>query len=215
MPFDPSTDFELVLDGWEAVALRRRGGDTTPIRRALRGAARTEAAAAGEGNSTRDAILWRIPQSECPEPPRLGDAIVDTAGNFWTVLELRDANALGRWDCSCRNLAIVHRLDDTITLERATYTKSRGGALTAAWHTWRTGVRARIQPVVTQPEVTRLGNHTSRHVAQRVRVLLVDDLTLDSTFRVRAADGKKYAVVAFHRAGRLDEPHTIEAEALA
>ena len=38
-----------------------------------------------------------------------------------------------RWQCTCRNLAIEHGLDDVIAIEEAVYGKGEGGAVTIAF----------------------------------------------------------------------------------
>ena len=56
-----------------------------------------------------------------------------------------------RWRCTTRSLVVVYGLDDTITILKATYVQGEGGAAEATWIPWRTGLRARIQPVQSHP----------------------------------------------------------------
>ena len=63
---------------------------------------------------------------------------------------------------------MVYGLDDTITILQATYVKGDGGAAEATWLPWRTGVRARIQPV--QSGIA--SQHEARQTITRCKIFI-------------------------------------------
>jgi hypothetical protein len=205
---DPSADFLDVVDFLEPVTLVRRGGEPVAVAHALRRTIRTQEAASSNAACTRSDVTWHWSQTECDTCPRLGDAIVDGDGRRWTVLAIEESQSLGQWSCTCRDLVLVHRLDDTISIEQAEYTKGDGGAATVAWQTWRTGIRARIQPKSAQ--VDQLGQ--ALQTVRQFQVFVADGVTVDHTHRIRAADGTVYRVCGSTKAQRLDELQVIEVE---
>ena len=205
---DPSADFLNVVDFLEPVTLVRRGGEAVAVRHALRRAIRTQEAAASNGACTRADVCWHWSRAECDTCPRLGDAIVDADGRRWTVLAIDESQSVGQWSCTCRDLALVYQLDDTISIEQAEYFKGDGGAASVVWHTWRTGIRARIQPKSAQVDQQGQALQTVR----QFQVFVADDVTVDHTHRLRAADGTVYRVCGSTKAQRLDELQIIEAQ---
>jgi hypothetical protein len=209
LPFDPGGDFLDVVDGFQPVTLVRPGSSaTTAVEHALRRAIRTREAQASQGQYTSGDVIWQIPAAEAPEAPRLGDAIVDASGRRWTILNVRAATRDSRWRCITRDLAIAHRLDEAIRIERATYAKGPSGAEEPTWRLWKSGVRARIQPVGA--EVQRRHERTAAVTAYRIFV--AEDPELDPHCRVRGPDGTVYRVIGFHKAERIDALAQIDAE---
>ena len=88
-----------------------------------------------------------MPAAELPEPPRLGDVILDGDDRRWTILIVKRTTLGVRWRCETRDVAIAHGLDDTISVLKAT---APGGYGEPTWQTWKTGIRARIQPIATK-----------------------------------------------------------------
>jgi len=142
------------------------------------------------------------------EAPRLGDVIVDSAGRRWTILNVRAATRDSRWRCITRDLAVVHRLDEAIRIERATYAPGPSGAEEPTWRLWKAGVRARIQPVATE-----VRHQHERTVAVTVcRIFVAEDPEADQHCRVRGPDGTVYRVMGFRKAERIDALGEIDAE---
>lgn len=210
--FDPSPDLTQVADGVEPVRLLRRGqspGSPGTLVAAHRGNVTAREAAASGGRLTGSDVVWRVPGAVDP-PPRIGDLVVDAAGQRWTILAIRQLPLGAGWRLSARNLALVAGLDSTIAILRPEYTKSSGGAAEAVWRTWRTGVRARVQP---DAATTVTEANVQRSVARAV-VLIVDDLPIDAAHRIQTADGAVYRVCTVRPAAQLGEPTTIEVEAV-
>lgn len=207
--FDPAGDL-TVVDGLEAVSLARPGrSGATHIEHALRRSMTVQEADQSQGRYTRADVRWFLPQAECPSGPAVGDAIVDARGNRWTVLAVVGRGQTARWECVGRDLAVANRLDDAISIEQAVYTKGPGGAAVATWHTLRTGVRARIQPVTSAVAA----DSVARRTAQRYRILVAEEWAVDHTQRVRAADGTIYRILGA-TAGGIAQLQTIDVEQL-
>jgi len=220
--FDPSADFANALDGTESVALRRRGAEPgsseTVVAHALRrNATVREAGIRNRGNTWKDVpsgghytagnAVWHLPVEELPEAPMLGDLIVDADAAHWTILEVHRAAMQTRWRCLTRNLAIAYGLDDTVAILRAVYAKGTAGAVEPTWRTWKTGVRARIQPAAVDVDT----EHRTRQAQARFQIFLEEDVALDHTHLIRGPDGAIYQVRSTNGTERIDELQTIDA----
>lgn len=206
--FDPTTDFQTVADALQPVTVGRPGSsEVAEVAQALRRGVTTREAQRSAGRLTAADVAWHLPAAELPEPPALGDVILDAGGRRWTVLQVQRATLDGRWRCLARDLAVVHRLDDTVDIQQATYTKSSGGADEPTWHTWKTGLRARIQPALAEVKDERL-RQVTRSV---VLIYLEEDLAVDHRHRVKGPDGTLYRVRGFRKAQRIDAVMEIDA----
>ena len=211
-PLDPTSDFSTVCDGLETATLQRRGstpgGPATQIAHALRRSVTTREAAASNGRCTTSDVTWHLPVAELPEPPGLGDMLLDADGQRWTVLEVQCTTLGSRWRCVTRSLAVVHGLDDTITILRAIYAKGDAGAAQPTWLAWKTGVRARIQPVQSQAG----SKHDAPQVVTRFQIFVAEEVALDTTNRIEGPDGAIYKVLGTSKAERIGELQTIDVE---
>ena len=221
--FDPSDDFAAITDGVETVTLLRRGSTSgaagTVIAHALRRAMTAGEATivsrgdvhrkvASGGRHTAADLAWHLPVAELAEAPRLGDVIVDGDQQRWTILEVKRTTLGARWRCMARNVAIAFGLDDTISVLKATYIKGSCGAAEPMWRTWRAGVRARIQPVETK----LVAGAEVHGATTRYRIFVDEELELDHTCCIRAADGTIYTITGAVGADRIGELQVIDAE---
>jgi hypothetical protein len=153
-------------------------------------------------------LVWLLPIAELPESPRLGDVVLDGDGHRWTILEVERMTLTGRWSCKTRNVAIAYGLDDTIAVLKATYAKSDGGAVEPTWQVWKTGIRARIQPLEME-----MATDVTRHVAtRRYRIFVEEDIEVDSRCCIRGPDGTLYTITSSIGIERIGEMQVIEAE---
>ena len=206
--FDPSTDFEDVVDGLEAITLDRRGSTpNTDITHALQRAITNAEVEASNGLYRMGDVRWHIPDVEAGTAPRLGDVVVDASSDRYTIIDAQYATLEARWRLICRNLRMVFQLDDTITLLRAVYTKSTGGAAEPTWHVWRT-VDARIQPQTFDIGV----ENTAKRLVKGVDIFIAESLDIDTEHRVRGRDGTIYKIASYAGAERIGELSTISAE---
>ena len=163
--------------------------------------------AASGGHYTAGNVVWHLPVEELPDAPLLGDLIVDGDAGRWTILEVDRAAMQTRWQCLARNLAIAYGLDDTVAILRADYGKGDGGATEPTWRTWKTGVRARIQPAETDIDT----EHRTRRARSRFQIFLEEDVALDQTHLIRGPDGAIYQIRGTRGTERIDELQTIDA----
>ncbi|MCR4415272.1 MAG: head-tail adaptor protein [Thermoguttaceae bacterium] len=206
--FDPSDDFPDVIDGLEAVTLVRADGSPgAAVPGALRLATRSREAAACAGHYRASDAVWNLPAAQLPDGPRLGDTIVDAAGQRWTVLEVQLAARGTRWRCAARNLAIAGGLDATIDIEQATSAKGDSGADVPVWTLWRAGVPARIQPIQSH----MLAAEGRQLAATRVTIYLAEDVGVSPAHRIRGPDGRIYTIQAVRKASRADALVEIDA----
>ena len=125
------------------------------------------------------------------------------------MLEVQCTTLGTRWRCLSRSLAVVYGLDDAVTILKATYAKGAGGAAEPTWLTWKTGVRARIQPVES-----RTGSqHEALQSVTRCQIFIEEEIPLDQTHRIQASDGAIYKVLGVRDAERIGELQVIDAEA--
>ncbi|MCE5301844.1 MAG: hypothetical protein LLF97_01895 [Planctomycetaceae bacterium] len=217
--FNPQEDFSAVVDGFETVTLVRRGGATRTVVHALRRATTIAEGVIGSSSDVRRQVpsggrlvavdlAWHLSIAELPEAPQLGDAIVDGEGQRWTIVEVKRNALVARWRCAARNIAVAFGLDDTISVLKAAYVKNSCGAAEPIWRLWRSGVRARIQPIKTSV----VADESTRGIAASYRIFVAEELDLDQTCRIRGSDGTLYTVKSASGAERLGELQTIEAE---
>lgn len=211
LSFNAAADFSRLVDGLEPVTLVRRGGAVTSSLRGLRTASSISEATPNAGHCTAARATWDLPQAECPTAPSPGDALIDAAGHRWTVLTIHTAVHTARWKCTCLNLAIQHGLDDTVSVEESERIAQPGGGVSLTWRTWRTGVRARIQPlgVAVDDELE------PPQSVRTYRIYLAEELPLDHRHRIRAADGALYRITAYSAAAALDSLPYVDTEGIA
>ena len=201
LDFNPGDDLADVMDGLTSVTLLRPGSSNTiDVAHALCRTVRTREIRKSEGRYTAGDVAWHLPDGELSWPPRVGDVIVDADDRRWTVLDVQATTLEGRWRCVCRNLAVEQGLDQYVDVEKATYQKGDSGADQPTWQAWKTGLRARIQPVET-----RMTHEHERRTSQTAfRIFLLEDVLLDHTHRVRGPDGTVYRVVGCRKSERID-----------
>ncbi len=204
--FDPSTDFEDVVDGLEAVTLLRRGTSSTAIANALRRNLNRAEVTASDGKYTMDDTRWHFPVIEADQP-QAGDVLLDGDGNRHTLLEVREDTLSARWRCVTRDLAVFHGLNAVITIEKARQVKGTHGAYEATWSVWKAGVRARIQPMADTLAVM----HDAKVTDQTVQIFVEDDPGIKANQRIKAPDGTHYMIQSYTGSERIGELATIAA----
>jgi hypothetical protein len=204
---DASDDFAAVIDGLTPVTVFRPGtAARTEVAHALRHAVPTRQS--GQAAQPREAadVVWHLPAAELPQVPRPGDVILDAGGVRWTILDVRQTMLGARWRCVARDLALQHGLSAYVDVEKVTYVTGSGGADEPSWQVWRTGLRARIQP-----QTAAVGQKQERQLTTaRFTVFLANELPLDHTHRIKAADGTIYTVTGCRKAERIDALMEIE-----
>jgi len=200
LTFDPSEDFETVVDGLEDAILQVAGRDDQLIH-AHRNQVTMKEAAVSNGLVRQGDTIWQWPTDESPRPS-LGSVIVDGDGDRWTILGI-DEQVLGsKWSATCRNLAVEARLDTLVTIQIANYSKDEAGEAIPSWSDYATDVRARVQPVAQTPTVDDDQNTTEL----KYEIILEEDLPLLPCVGVRIVHqgGNVFRVDDYQRPERID-----------
>ena len=122
------------------------------------------------------------------------------------MVKLATLRTAGR--CETRNVAIAMGLDDTISVLKSTGA-SNSDTGEPTWRTWKTGVRARIQPIETKVFAERRNGRTQPSAigssSRRTWNWIIPA-------RIRGADGTIYAVTGATGAQRIGELQVIKAQ---
>lgn len=213
LQWDVRKDIFLAADGWEPVRLVRghsgqpmapdssgqSGAEQYQIK-ALRGPISLEEAALSGGKYTATDVIWQIAAEQLPEPPRLGDLIVDSRGVSYRVLQSRLLERTGRYRCVCRHLAIEAGLDNLVDIERAQPSKGPDGVEVLQWSVWRSGLRAKLQ--VRESQVQIEGDQIASR--PRLKIYFAEMVPLDQHCRIRGPDGQRYRILAVRGQDRSD-----------
>ena len=211
--FDPSTDFQDITDGLETITLDRRGSsDNVTVTAALQRMISTrELRATGgsplssDGKLQSGDVRWHLPNAQVTTMPRMGDWIEDVSGNRFQILMVDNSTLQNRWMCAARNLRVAYGLEDTITIERATYAKGDAGAFEDDYKIWKTGVRARIQEDVADMEVDAGAKRTTKEI----NILLEDDYDIRQSDRIKDRRGTFYRIAGTIQKADIGQPFVI------
>src|SRR3990172_7295877 len=147
LEFNIGSDFSTILDGVEAITLKRRGSAATvAVPKAWRYSSETQEAEVGVAGVVRCDVVWQFEWDESADVPRVGDALIDAANECWTILAVVARGSRSRLQCITRNLRVVHQLDDRIEIQEAVWEESGSGPEIVGWRALRSTVSARIQP---------------------------------------------------------------------
>lgn len=194
-----NADDLTLFDGTEAVRLVRSGGDEQFIAHALRSAVTGEETTASDGKYLRHDVAWHIAVSEAAVAPRIGDQVVDDAGEQWTILAVVIQTLATRYRCHARKLDISDDMTHRVDVQRAVWTKDVHGAQVAHWLAWRRGVRARVQAIAASASEQR-GQQTT---AATHKVFFALPIRLDHNTRI-VHEETTYRVVAVSETDRID-----------
>jgi hypothetical protein len=210
--FDPSGDFAAIMDGLEAVTLAVRGRADTTIQHAHRNQYQSDDPGQAAGEIRRGMTTWQWPASESPDRPPLGSVLVDSTGRRHTILDLSERVLSSKYSATCIDLAVEARLDNLVTIERATYTKNVRGEAVASWSVLAENVEARVQPLGEDLSVED-GRDTT---AAGFEIILGRDITVSdgdghdaidpigADYRLVDAAGNTFRVLRYQRPGRID-----------
>ena len=121
--------------------------------------------------------------AELPQEPGLGDVILDGNGHRWTILVVSKATLAARWRSETREVATRpgagrHHLG-------AEDEAARPATMCApTWQTWKTGARARIQPIDSKI----VADAETPYTTTSYRIFVEQQLDLDHTGAIRGPD---------------------------
>jgi hypothetical protein len=201
MELNSEGDFSAVVDGWEPVTLQRReSADTVAVARALRFSSSIEEADAAGGHVARHDVVWQFAWDGANDLPRLGDSIIDAAGDCWTILSVERRGGATRLRCQTRNLRMVYGLVDRVDVQQAVWDDPGTGPEIVGWTAVRPALAARIQPyrVTVDEESTPVSSTATYHVT------LAEQIELDHNHRLVDPQGTVYQVIEYAQAERID-----------
>ena len=219
--FDPTNDLLTLVDNTEAVTLLRRGSTPgsagTPIAHALRRAITTAEATLvttadvkkhvpSDGKLLACNLVWHLSVAELPDPPQLGDIILDSDGVRWTVMTVNLTTLGVRWQCEAKNVTIAAGWNNTISVQ-----KNTGATASPVWQTQKTGILARIQPIQAVFDATAATPTTTT----TYQIFVGENIDLDHTYRIVGENGTVYSITSTTGMDRIGEIQVIEAEIVA
>lgn len=194
-------DFNTIIDGIEAVTLKRRASAVTvAVPQAWRYSSRTQQAEPAMPGVAQSDIVWQFTWPADVDPPRIGDSVIDGAIECWTILSVEVRGANSRLRCVTRNLQIVNRLEDRVEIQEAIWEDLGSGPEIVGWQTLRIAVPAHIQP-----DHTTVNNAAMPPASTATfRIMLADDTPLDHNHRLVGPDGAIYQLLDYRDAQRVD-----------
>lgn len=182
---DVSDDFGQITDWLNPVTV-----GITSVDRCLRRAIDTREAAVSDGKYLASDVAFHLDASEHPQRPAVGSTITDDDGD-WVIISIARQTLANRWRCVCRQLWIDPTL--TVTIQKATYTKSVTGAIEPAWSTVAEDVVAKI--VIEAESVESM--NSNRTTKQRASVYFTSSEELGSAHRIVGAEGEVLKVISW------------------
>ncbi len=194
-------DFTNIVDGLESVTLLRHGNtQEITIDRAWRFSRQTDESEPAGGYAPVANIVWQFEWDPLLLTPQVGDRLLDTTGDCWTLLSVESMLGATRWRCQSRNLRVAHSLDCLLTVEQAVWEDLGSGLEITGWSLFQSAVHARVQPeLVAVDEVANPITSTATY-----RIVLEESLPLDHNHRFVANDGVVYRLLRFEQADRID-----------
>lgn len=200
--FDPTSDVTDVVDGVEAVELRRRDtGESVSIATALCRSQTVSEAEPSGGIAQQADAEWYLQLPTGETDPGLGDVVIDTMGHHWTVLEAEQQSLLGRWKCSTRELRIASGCDQFVDVQRAVWADLGEGPVIVSWNDVYTALPVRIQP--SKKEASDTSNMPV--VTEQFTIILGDAFPIESDDRFVGTDGSIYRLESHEQAERIDK----------
>ena len=189
---DPAGDFASIADNLKAVSV-----DGLDVENALRRAVTTEEVGSSGGKVLASDTVFHIDEAEHPTRPEIGMAITDADGD-WVILSVAWQTFVKRWRCVCRQLKIAAA--QTVTIQRATFTKGTTGAVEPTWSTLAENVSARIQLLESRVGV----ENQNRTVVQTAKVYFAETQSLEPGDRI-IGSGKTLKVLDWEGFDEIDQ----------
>jgi hypothetical protein len=200
-------DFATILDGLEAVVVKRQHTpETILVAKAWRYVSKVEEVELGSTDYARHDVIWQLPWEAANEPPRLGDRVIDAAGQCWTILTVERPRLDTRFRCLARNLHLAFGLDTLVDVQLADVEDPSTRPESVPWITVQAAVPARIlldrTKVALDPGDDEVAPAVSS--AATYRVILGEQIELDHNHRLVDPEGGVYEVVEYANFGRIE-----------
>lgn len=207
IPINSENDFEVVVDGLEAVRLQRRSSsEVVSIAGAWRFSLNKSEATPSNGLAVQTDVVWQLSWPSNEPLPRLGDRILDEQGAAWTILRVESNRPVTRLRCVTRELRIVHHLEGRLDIQTAVWETDGEATTVVDWLTVASAVPARLQPKET--ELNQVGDASSQ---SHYEITIDSPLPLDHNHRLVDSEGSIYGVLRYYQSERIDKLPIVEA----
>lgn len=209
LEIDAREDFDFILDFDQPLTLHRHG---TSVSVAIAGARRfslgVESAASYRGAAARHDAAWQFSWQDLTDLPRIRDTLTDAEGNCWGIVQVERLEGDSRLRCTCRNVRILHTLNDWVSIEIAVWDDLGSGPEIVDWQTVRPTVAARID--IEKTTVDNAANPPTSTATYRVT--LGEPFALDHNHRLVDPDGRTYQIVEYLPAPGVDDLDVVRVE---
>lgn len=193
-------DFATIVDHLRNVII---GG--VNYRKCLRRSVTVKEAAASAGKYLTSDTVFHLDSAEYITQPKIGGEITDIEGD-WTIIAVDRQTLLNRWKCTCRLLWIDPT--QTVTIQKATYTKGTTGAIEPTWTVVDENVVAKIQIESASVE-TDNANRTSMQLAT---VYFAASQDLGPAYRIIGSSGEVLKVLSWEGFSVIDQLFSAKCE---
>lgn len=182
-------DDYLIFDNRESVELNYRdSGAAVDVEdadggAAVRRAVTTRELATSDGRYTAGDVRFHLPLALVSTAPVPGDWLIDADGVRWTILDVVRGVLKSMWQCTCRALAVTHRLTDKITIQTIGSTVGIHGEPKVTYTNLLVDAWANVQAI----SATAGDKHAARYTPIQYRAYL--------EARLAAVDSSQYRVI--------------------
>lgn len=192
-----------VVDGLEPVVIERFGSyERIEIPNALRRKAKTQEQSRGNTLLPKKWCAWFLPISgDSQIEPRLGDEIVDSAANRWSIMKIEQSPIAGTRRYLGCGFEVNFGLDDFLDIYRKAETKDPDAITRIGWKLFLNGIPAKFSGMNLEADPVSLNtSHTRQKIKNSRNVILRGPLDIEISDRIRTSDG------TFHFIGALSFP---------
>lgn len=158
------------------------------------------------GQIIRKGTLFVWPADRSDMPP-LGAQILDSNGDYWTILRLEYKQHVETLEATCVNLAVEAGLNNVATVLRANvYTKNSAGEAIPTWTEIATGIPARWQPLTEEAQIFEDADftRTTYRVTFGSPPITTPSELAGGNYRIVDGDGNRYRVTEYIQEDRID-----------
>ena len=206
--FNPIDDM-AIMDGLETVTVQSHDGTFTDTAdNSIHRRISNSEAEASNGRFIRDDVVFHVPKQELNFTPYAGCRLTDASGIVWSILSAHVETIGTRWRLACRHHDILNEAATLVTIQRATWSKSEGGAQQQTWGTLASNQRCWIQRLSA-----RVGSEDGQRESKAsYRAHFESQTIVGAGNRIVSSDGTKYRVVGDSNSDRIDQLYSVDLE---
>jgi hypothetical protein len=202
MNLDLSTDFD-VMDNKDSLTLQIDGQADQVIAEAISEPVTFSEAEPAGGQIQQGDVIWVWSTRYSTKPP-LGSILVDENGDRWTVLSVTHEQHVETYAATTRNLDVVYRLDNFVSIYRATYAKNNDGEAIPTWVAIVSSMAARVQSTRQAAETFEGTDWTDDEYRIIMQSSIGGQIAVGD-IRIVDADGNRYRVNEYIQSEQIDK----------